>query len=242
MALPILYQDDHVVVVSKPSGLLVHRSAIDRCAKIFALQMLRDQIAKTVYPVHRLDRATSGALIFALSSDSARALAHQFAHGQVIKKYLAIVRGVPQREIVLDYPLKEELDAKVDTMAQQDKPPQPAITSFSTLASYEFPVMVDKFPTSRYALVLARPKTGRKHQIRRHLRHLGHPIVGDVTHGSGKHNRFFRESFKTKRLLLACTEVSFTHPTTNEKLTVRAPLAEDFRTIVQALGWETYLE
>lgn len=242
MPLPILFQDEHLVVVNKSSGLLVHRSAIDRHATEFALQTVRDQIGRSVYPVHRLDRATSGALIFALSSEMARVLSEQFSSGQVTKKYLAIVRGIPGEDILLDYPLKEELDAKSDRMARKDKPAQPAVTAFSTLASYEFPVRVDKYPTSRYALVRAEPRTGRKHQIRRHLHHLGHPIIGDVTYGSGKHNRFFRESFQIQRLFLACTEMSFVHPATARPLAVRAPLADDYASVVWKLGWEKCLD
>ncbi len=242
MPLPILYQDAHLIVVNKPSGLLVHRSAIDRSAREFALQTVRDQVGMTVYPVHRLDRATSGALIFALSSEVARALSKKFAEGQVIKKYLAIVRGIPPKEVRLNYALKEKLDAKSDAMARKNKPPQSAITIVSTLDSYEFPVRVDKYPTSRYSLVGAQPLTGRKHQIRRHLHHLGHPIIGDVAYGSGKHNRFFRELFNTRRLFLACVEVSFVHPKSDKLLRVLAPLAEDFSGVIQRLGWETKIE
>lgn len=237
MSLPVLYQDDDIVVVNKSSGLLVHRSDIDRHATEFAMQMVRDQIGQLVYPVHRLDRATSGALVFALSPEAARELSLEFASGTVSKKYVAIVRGILKEEITLDYPLKEELDRKSDTMARKDKPAQAAVTKFSTLASYEFPVKVDKYPTSRYSLVEARPKTGRKHQIRRHLHHLGHPIIGDVTYGSGKHNRFFRESFKVQRLFLACTEISFSHPKAKTSLTVQAPLAPEFGAVVEKLGW-----
>ena len=241
--LPLLYRDNELVVVNKTSGLLVHRSAIDRGAREFALQTVRDQLGQTVYPVHRLDRATSGALIFALSAGSARALAEAFASGRVSKTYLAVVRGIPaQNEILLDYPLREELDAKSDTMARRDKPAQVAVTEFQTLATHEFPIAVDKFPTSRYALMRASPRTGRKHQIRRHLRHLGHPIVGDVKYGSGKHNRFFRETLDVHRLLLACIELSFPHPVENRELKVRAPLAEDFQRVVSTLGWSRHVE
>lgn len=238
MPLPILFQDQHVVVVHKFSGLLVHRSAIDRQATEFALQMVRDQIGQTVYPVHRLDRPTSGALIFALSSEAARELSQSFARLLVRKEYLAVVRGVLREDVTLDYPLREELDAKSDTMARRDKPAQSAITEFSLLARHEFAVQVDKYPTSRYSLVRAVPRTGRKHQIRRHLHHLGHPIIGDVSFGSGKHNRFFRERFGVHRLLLACTRVVFPHPVSGEPVAVEAPLSEDFARVVKELGWE----
>lgn len=242
MELPILYQDNDLVVVNKNAGLLVHRSSIDRHAEVFALQTVRDQMRRFVFPVHRLDRSTSGALIFALSAFSARFLANEFAQCRVHKKYLAVVRGSSPSDALIDYPLKEELDAKSDSMARTDKPAQQAVTHLSTLATYEFPVAVDKYPTSRYSLVRALPKTGRKHQIRRHLRHLGHPIIGDVTYGSGKHNRFFRDSLKVNRLLLACTEISFQHPKENRIVHVRAPLASEFKQLVETLGWGDRLD
>jgi tRNA pseudouridine65 synthase len=237
--MPILYRDQEVVVVNKPSGLLVHRSALDRGATQFALQLLRDQMGQHVYPVHRLDRATSGALVFALSSQSARELAQQFAAQTVNKTYLAVVRGTPLLKQRLEYALKEILDDHGDRQAQPNKPAQSAVTDFETLLTCEFPVQVDKYPTSRYALVKAIPRTGRKHQIRRHLRHLGHPIIGDITYGVGKHNRFFESTFQLRRLLLACVQIQFLHPVTNEQITVKAPLAEDFSALLKKIGWES---
>ena len=239
--LPILFQDDDVVVVNKTSGLLVHRSAIDKRANEFALQMVRDQLGRKVFPVHRLDRPTSGALVFTFSAASARQLSMEFSEGRVIKTYVAIVRGTPPAHVKIDYPLKEELDSKTDFLARSDKPKQEAVTIISTIANVDLPVSVDKFPTSRYSLIKAVPKTGRKHQIRKHLHHVGHPIIGDVNYGNGKHNRFFRDSFGCGRLLLACTEISFLHPTVNKMTCVRAPLAADFLTVVKKLGWEHWV-
>jgi tRNA pseudouridine65 synthase len=239
--LPILYQDDDVVVVHKASGLLVHRTALDRHATEFALQSVRDQLGRSVYPVHRLDRATSGALVFALSAEAARALTEEFTQGRVEKVYLAVVRGTPPSEVCIDYPLKEELDPKADRLARIDKPAQPARTKVTRLAEYEFAYAVDKFPTARYSLVRAEPRTGRKHQIRRHLRHIGHPIIGDVTYGIGKHNRFFAETLQVRRLLLASVEVTFRHPRTGVRTQVRAALAPDFQKLMERLGWESHL-
>lgn len=238
MNLPILYRDTDIVVVHKPSGLMVHRSALDPWATQFAVQMVRDQIGQHVYPVHRLDRGTSGALIFALSSAAARHLTRQFEDHLVAKTYLAVVRGTPQAHVHLDYPLKEILDDKADPLADKNKSAQSAVTEFEAVATKELPVRVDKYPTSRYALVRAYPKTGRKHQIRRHLRHLGHPIIGDVTYGVGKHNRFFANTFKVRRLLLACTEVKFTQPSSGESVHVHAPLAPEFASVLHQLGWQ----
>jgi len=238
MPLPVLFHDKDLLVVSKPAGLLVHRTALDRSGTEFALQMARDQIGTAVYPVHRLDRPTSGALIFALSREMARAMSEEFTARRVGKSYLAVVRGIPRdRQLRIDYPLREELDAVADRGADEDKPAQEAITDVEVVDTVELPVRVDKYPTSRYALVRAKPVTGRKHQIRRHLRHLGHPIVGDVNHGVGKHNRFFTERFGSRRLLLACTEISFRHPGTGRDVLVQAPLSEDFSSLLGKLGW-----
>lgn len=237
MPLPILYQDADLVIVNKPSGLLVHRSLIDRHESEFALQLVRDQIGAHVYPVHRLDKPTSGALIFALSSEMAKLLCESFAQGLVDKRYVAVVRGIAPEQKVIDYPLKEEHDRKSEPLAGKDKLAQSAVTHIRRLASCELPVQVDRYPTTRYSLVEANPQTGRKHQVRRHLRHLGHPIIGDVNHGVGKHNRFFSERFHFRRLLLACRQLSFAHPRSQHRLCVKAPLAADFSALLHTLGW-----
>ncbi|MGZ3722160.1 MAG: pseudouridine synthase [Bdellovibrionales bacterium] len=240
MPLPILYHDSDLVAVAKPAGLLVHRSMIASDASEFAMQIVRDQIGQHVYPVHRLDRPTSGALVFALSSEMARVMGEEFSSRRVSKKYLAVVRGIPVEEALIDYPLREELDPMTDSEASSFKAPQEAVTRMRRLATCELPFSVDRYPTTRYALVEASPVTGRKHQIRRHLRHLGHPIIGDITHGVGKHNRFFEKNFEIRRLLLACTEISFKHPRSGEPLSVSAPLAPEFKRILRELGWSEY--
>ena len=239
--LPILYQDQDLVVINKPSGLLVHRTKVDIHETVFALQLVRDQIGAHVYPVHRLDKPTSGALVFALSSHVAQAMAERFAGGKVHKRYLAIVRGTVLEKVTIDYPLKEKLDRATDRLAKADKSAQIAVTEVRALATYEFPIAVDRYPTTRYSLVEAMPRTGRKHQVRRHLRHLGHPVIGDVTYGVGKHNRFFAGRYANRRLLLACTEIGFTHPTTGQPLLIKAPLAQEFAEICADLGWTEHV-
>lgn len=240
MILEILYQDSDYVAINKPSGLLVHRTDLARFETEFALQILRDQLGQSVYPVHRLDRPTSGVLIFALSSESAKCLAEEFSEKRVKKKYLAVVRGRSPEFCVVNHPLKEELDAIADKKARQDKPAQEAVTDVKTIATVELPFRIDRYPSTRYSLVCAIPHTGRKHQIRRHMKHLNHPIIGDVNHGVGKHNRFFREQFQNQRLLLACTEISFHHPKTKQDVSIRAPLTRDFKEILEKLGWSHY--
>lgn len=226
--------------MDKPHGLMVHRSSIASEANEFALQSVRDQTGKRVYPVHRLDRGTSGALLFAFSSEIAATLSGAFAEGAVGKVYHAIVRGVPPLETLIDYPLREELDPIADRKARQNKPAQDARTLVKRIASFEIPERVDKFPTSRYSLVQALPQTGRKHQIRRHLRHIGNPIVGDVTHGVGKHNRYFAEKLGSKRMLLACTGMVFKHPRSSTPMKVSAPLSREFRSVLTQLEAYSY--
>lgn len=235
--LPILFQDEHFIVINKFSGLLVHASKIDPNETKFALQMLRDQIGAKVFTVHRLDKATSGALLFATSSEAAKLIGEEFAGGRVFKKYLAIVRGIMPDEINVDHALKEIHDRKTDAFAQKDKPAQAARTFFRSRSSCEILEPVDRYPTARYSLVEAIPETGRKHQIRRHLKHLSHPIIGDVNYGSGIHNQFFRDKFGCRRMLLACTHLSFTHPFTKVAFSIEAPLEENFKNVVEQLGF-----
>jgi tRNA pseudouridine65 synthase len=154
----------------------------------------------------------------------------------VAKTYWAIVRGVPSEEFSVDHALTVKVDSIAGGLAKKNKPPQAARTDFRRLASCELNVQVDKYPTSRYALIEAKPHTGRQHQIRRHLKHVSHPIIGDVNYGQGTHNRFFREQFHVNRLLLACTELTFAHPQSKLPVTVKAPLAQDFSAVMKRLG------
>jgi tRNA pseudouridine65 synthase len=235
--LPILYQDPYLIAIHKPSGLLVHRSPIDRHETRFAMQMVRDQIGQHVFPVHRLDKPTSGVLLFALSSEVARNLSEAFAEQQIDKRYLAVVRGFAPEAGSIDHPLKEKLDKIADKRRRQDKPAQPAITHFKRLATIELPYAVDRYPQSRYSLVEAKPETGRKHQIRRHLKHIGHPIIGDAKHGKGIHNRFFQQQFDCHRLLLACTAMRFKHPVNGEMIELKAAIGGDFLQLLERFNW-----
>ncbi len=234
----ILYLDDHLVAITKPAGLLVHRSAVDRRETVSALQLTRDRIGRRVYPVHRLDRPTSGVLLFALAREPAAILSAAFAARQVEKRYLAVVRGFIPEEGVINYPLVEEQDRTTDRLARSGKGAQEAVTSFRRLALAELPLPSGGHPTSRYSLVEARPLTGRKHQIRRHCKHLFHPVMGDTTHGDGFHNKRFREDFGCPRLLLHALTLSLPHPVTGKNLTVTAPLDEEFTRLLCFMGWE----
>ncbi len=234
----ILYEDQSYVAIHKPAGLLVHPSKIDSHEKITAVQILREQLQKQIFPVHRLDKPTSGVMIFALNSIAAEQLASQFRVNEVQKKYIALVRGHLKQEQLLDYPLKEELDAIADKHSSQERTAQQAQTWLHPVEYIEIPVRVDRYPTTRYSLVYASPKTGRKHQIRRHLRHLNHPIIGDVAHGCGEHNKYFEQRFQKRRLFLSCLQMTFFHFELNKSISVQSEICEDFKNVLQDLGFK----
>lgn len=239
--LEILYQDEHVVAINKPAGLLVHRSMLDKYATEFAMQLLRDQIGQHVYPVHRLDRPTSGVLLFGLSPDIATLLNVEFAEQRVNKTYVAVVRGYAQEEGILDYPLKEELDKIADKKANKDKQAQPAVTEYQRLATIELDFPVGRYNSARFSLMKLSPKTGRKHQLRRHMAHLRHPIIGDTSHGDGKQNRFVKEQFNFAGLALCCTSLSLLHPISQRVMSIEATLSDNMQQLVAAWGWQQYL-
>ncbi|MCX8956854.1 tRNA pseudouridine(65) synthase TruC [Erwinia psidii] len=236
--LEIIYQDQWLVAVNKPTGWLVHRSWLDRHETVFVMQTLRDQISQHVYTVHRLDRPTSGVLLLALSGDVARLLSEQFAQHQLQKTYHAVVRGWLTGEETLDYALSEELDKIADKFALPEKAPQSAITHWRSLATAELPVPVSRYQTSRYTLMELQPSTGRKHQLRRHMSHLRHPIIGDTAHGDLRQNRSAAEHFAMNRLMLHASELRLTHPVTAEPLILRAGLDNIWRGVMSTFGWQ----
>jgi tRNA pseudouridine65 synthase len=209
----IVYRDDDLVAVDKPSGMPVHRGwATDGMP---ALQAVRDLIGRHVYPVHRLDRATSGVLLFALSGELAHAVQTQIEAHEVEKRYVALCRGNDPGLGRVDHALAKE----------DGGDPRPAVTDFKLLGTFE-----------RYGLYEARPVTGRLHQIRRHLKHASHPVIGDTRYGKGEHNRLFRARFGFHRLALHASDLRLRHPRTGEPLHLHAPLAPDFAALLRQLG------
>ncbi len=225
LALPIVYQDPDFVAVDKPHGLLVHRTHLSG-SRDAALQRLRNQLGQRVYPVHRLDRPTSGVLLFALNPDAARALAQLFEERRVRKHYLAVCRGWTPADGLIDYPVGDGQE------------PQPAVTRYRRRATVELPIPVGPYPAARYSLVDVWPETGRMHQIRRHFAHIRHPLIGDTTHGEGRHNRLFREHFQCYQLLLRADALHFPHPRHGSDIHITAPLPDAWRALFRALGWE----
>ncbi|WP_406666627.1 tRNA pseudouridine(65) synthase TruC [Gallaecimonas sp. GXIMD1310] len=238
MNLPVLYQDQHLVIIDKPAGMLVHRSKIAAGERVFAMQTLRDQLGQHVFPVHRLDRPTSGLLLFALSAEVARALTTQFTSRQVQKSYLTLVRGWVREAATLDYPLQEEHDPILGK-ATADKAAQTAVTAYAPLAQVELPLPVGRYPTARYSLLACAPHTGRRHQLRRHFHHLSHPIIGDTTHGDGRHNRLFRHQLGFDDLALRAWRLCFHHPVSGQILDIEAPLPASWEALFVRFGWQS---
>ncbi len=228
--LEILFEDEHLVVINKPAGLLVHRTRQAFGEDENALIQLRDQIGSWVSPVHRLDRATSGILLFAKQEEILPALKTQFMDRSVLKSYLTIARGIPKEQTgLIDHPLHSERSGKL----------QEAQTSYTVLAETEIPFnSTGRYPTSRYSLLEIDLHTGRTHQIRRHLAHIRHYIIGDKKHGDNKQNIFFEKQFGLNNLLLHAWKLSFNHPITKEKLALTCPIPVHFRTIMKHLNWK----
>ncbi len=218
MELTVLYSDEALAVVNKPAGLMVHDSALARGETDFAADRLREQFGKPIFLVHRLDRATSGCLLLAFDRDTASALGRTLMSGEVAKDYLAVCRGWPDAAFVVDHPLD----------GGPGKPlKKPAITRFERLAINELAMPSSGFPTSRYALLRAHLETGRFHQIRRHLKHMFHHLIGDSSHGDGRHNRNFR-MLGIHRMLLHAQRLALTHPHSGARVEVTAPLDAEF--------------
>ncbi|MDO4441408.1 MAG: tRNA pseudouridine(65) synthase TruC [Moraxella sp.] len=236
--LQILYQDDDIVAVNKPASMLVHRSWLDKHETVFVMTALRDMLGRHVYPIHRLDRPTSGVLLFALSSEVARILSVQFETHTVEKSYLAVVRGHLLGSGRIDYPLKVRFDKIADKFTDPNKAPEPAITDYQNLAVCEMPfVSTPRYATSRYSLMKLSPITGRKHQLRRHMTHLFHPIVGDTTHGDTAQNRAVLSHTGVGRLLLHAHTLAF-DDMSGRRVAVVAPLDEDFKGVLADFGWD----
>lgn len=223
--LEILFQDEHIIAINKPHGLLVHKSPIAAEAEDFAVQQLRNQIGQFVYPAHRLDRKTAGVLLFSLHPACNSLLQQQFSVGAVGKTYLALVRGFAPDQGIIDYPLRRE-----------DGVEQAAVTHFITLQKIEIPLPFGKHSSSRYSLVELRPETGRFHQLRRHMAHIFHPIIGDRPHGCNKQNKLWKEQFNMTTMLLHASNLNFKHPITGQEVHLAAQLQAEFSGALQMLA------
>jgi len=236
--LEIVYQDECLVAINKPTGLLVHKSMIDRHEIYFAMKMLRNQIDKWVYPIHRLDKPTSGVLLFALDSETAKIMSEQFKAHTIQKTYIAVVRGYTPESGEIEHALTEKFDKIADKKANKDKEAQEALTAYKRLETVELDIGVGRYEKTRYSLVELQPKTGRKHQLRRHMKHISHHMLGDTKYGRGEHNKMIRKEFDCNRLLLHAISLEAEHPYTNERLIMKASLDETFKSIFNSFEWK----
>ncbi len=220
--LEIIYEDEDLVAINKPHGLIVHRSRIARDATEFAIQILRDQIGMKVYPAHRIDRKTSGVLLFAKDKKSEIEMQKQFQNRKVVKTYEAIVRGYTPEQMTVDYPIGE------------GRVRQEASTSFKTIQTFEIDIPLGKHETSRYSLIELLPATGRFHQIRKHLAHIFHPIIGDRPHGCNKQNRLWKNTFHMTKMMLHAKTLEFERSNGN-KITISANRSKEFERVLSIL-------
>lgn len=227
----IIYRDDDLVAINKPCGLLVHRTDISDEEDLFAVQLLRDILGQRVYNVHRIDRPTSGVLLFALNNEMASIMSNQFKEKNVKKTYVALVRGWFPQVTFLNYPVKNGNEVLLD-----------AETHFNLLSKYELSIPVAPYETSRYSMIEAHPQTGRWHQIRQHLAHLRHYIINDRVHGTGAHNNMFTEQLGISNLFLHARKLQFIHPLTGKEILIQAefpPHWEKFQQVVEKYSIQT---
>ena len=235
--LRLLHRDDDLLVIDKPAGLLVHRTALDAHEEDTVFERLRRQLgadeAAGLAPAHRLDKGTSGLLVLTCHAEAARRLRLAFEQGEVTKRYLALVRGWPEEAIDLDHPLARDPELPSGGQARL-----PARTRFERRARVEWPFAVDgRHATSRYAIVEAFPLSGRRHQIRRHLKQLAHPIIGDATHGKGPHNRAVAAWLGLSRLWLHAAALTLPHPRDGQPLALTAPPGADWAVLREHGPW-----
>lgn len=223
----IIYQDEHIVAINKPYGFLTHRTAIAKYETQIVLQALRDQLGQTVYPIHRLDRKTSGVLLWGLDPKVHSDMSKLFQENLLKKRYLAVVRGFTKDSDLIDYPLINEAGTS-----------QEAITHYKTLSQVEQEWPLGKHTTSRYSLLELHPSTGRMHQLRKHLSHIFHPIIGDRPHGCSKQNRMFKLKFGFEEMLLHASSLRFKHPYSEVDIEISAPLFDSYRNMAQTIGFQ----
>ena len=223
--LSILYRDDDIIVINKPAGMLTHRSPLDRHESVNAMHLLRDQIGTWVYPVHRLDKPTSGVLLFALSSAAAAQCSESLVTAE--KMYVAVIRGHVADSRTIDHAITDP--------DRPDAPARDSQTELIPLGRTTWPWPVDRYPEARYSFVALRPKTGRRHQLRKHMKHIAHPIVGDVRYGKGPHNRLFRDRLGVSRLMLHARTLGLRQR--GQEILIEAPVDTQWQRVLDEAGW-----
>jgi len=228
----LLYRENDLLGINKPAGVPVHGSRILEDQPETLLTMVRNHEGKIVHAAHRLDRPVSGVMLFTGSKQMLAQLGQEFENRRVKKCYLAVVRGWPESDGTISHPLLPPRDErKAGSVARE------AVTRYERIARVEIPVPVRPYPASRYSLLMLYPETGRRHQLRRHMKHISHHLIGDTSYGRGEHNRLFREKFNCHRLLLHAWSLEFRHPATSKRIRIHAPLDHEFNAVIDAFEW-----
>jgi len=238
----LLFEDAHLLIVDKPAGLMMHPSWLDKHETDFAQARAEAHAGQKLHTLHRLDRPTSGILLFGKHPEVARRMMTSFQRHEIDKYYLCIARGWTPEKGRIDKALKEEVDAKGDRRIKADKPAQEAITRFVRLGTTGIPIPVGPYDSARYSLVLARPITGRLHQIRKHFRKTYHHLIGDTRYGDGRHNAMVAAHFGWQQLALRCVATDLVHPMTGQPLRLRAGLTPAWQQLCEQWGWQTQAE
>lgn len=230
-----IFEDDQIIVVAKPSGMFVHRSDTWDQREIPLLQRVRDAIGQRVHIVHRLDRGTSGLVVLAKDTETARRMSQQFRARQVGKTYVGLVRGFCDQRGSITFPLSRKGAAQDRPDAEPSPDERSCQTDYHSRAQFEIPLPSGRYETTRCSLLEILPATGRWHQIRRHMNRINHPLIGDTTHGDNNQNRFFREQFALQRLMLAATGLRFAHPHSDEPLLIACEPDRSFQSVIDQL-------
>lgn len=228
MQCDIIYRDENLIAINKPYGYFVHKSSLDATSDKIIMSILRDQIGQYVYPIHRLDRKTSGVLLFALDKESLIILNKKFEERETYKEYIAICRGFMTDNGEIDYPLINETDGREHE----------AKTLYTTLQKAEIPLAHGKFLTSRYSLTKFIPITGRMHQIRRHASHIFHPILADRPHGCNKQNKLMLDAFQLNEMTLHAFRLQIKHPYEEKMLHLQADFSSEFQRMAHIFGFD----
>jgi tRNA pseudouridine65 synthase len=235
--LEVLFRDNELLAINKPAALPVHGSRILEGRPDTLLKLARKQEGCLVHAVHRLDRPVSGVILLARNLEVLAEMSRAFENRQVRKCYLAVVRGWPESTGVVSHPLGPPRDERKSGSIARE-----AVTHYESIARVELPFPVHPYPASRYSLLALYPQTGRRHQLRRHMKHISHHLVGDTTYGRGEHNRLFREQLGCRRLLLHAWSLEFEHPLSRQQICIQASLDIAFQGVIERLGWSEALE
>ena len=232
-----LYRENELLGVNKPAGVPVHGGRILRDQPETLLTMIRRHEGEIVHPAHRLDRPVSGVMLLSASKTMLAQLGREFENRRVRKCYLAVARGWVEAGGTISHPLYPARDdRKASSVARV------AVTRYQRIAQVEIPFPVHPYPASRYSLLALYPETGRRHQLRRHMKHISHHLIGDTTYGRGEHNLLFREKLGCHRLLLHAWSLKFRHPANDKQVHIQAPLDAEFRLVINAFDWGEALD